>query len=182
MMPGTDHGSPTSRPVRTGFTMIEVLVVMVMIAIMAAVAIPKLGNVGSTRAAVAARMIARDLTYARERAIATGTRVWVVFNAGAQSYSVMSENPSSPGRAGAFVMADPNLSGKNYIQYLNTGEYAGVTMSSVNFDSNLEVGFDWVGKPYNNASNPLAATGTISLSNGFGVTVEVGTGLAKVTP
>lgn len=165
------------------FTLIEIIVVMIVISIMAVVALPSFSNVGSSRAGVAARMIARDLTYARERAIATGTRIWVVFSASTNSYSVLSENPASPGRAGASTMTDPNGSGKSYIQYLNTGDYAGVTFTGITFDAGTEVGFDWVGKPYNSTSAALSAAGTITLSaGGYTVTVQPSTGLAKVTP
>jgi len=163
--------------------MIEVIVVLLMIAILAAVATPRIAGISTNRSAVAARMIARDLTYARERAIATGTRTWVVFNAGTSSYSVLSENSASPGRAGATTMTDPNGNGKSFVQTLNTGDFAGITMTGVNFDSGAEIGFDWVGKPYNSASNPMSAAGTVTLnSGGFVVTVQPTTGLAKVTP
>jgi MSHA pilin protein MshC len=165
-----------------GFTLIEVIVVMLMIAILAVVATPRLTNLGSSRSGVAARMIARDLTYARERAIATGTRTWVVFSLGTHSYSVLCENPASPGRAGATVMTNPNGNGKTFVQYLNAGEYAGVTMTGVTLDAGAEIGFDWVGKPYNSASTALAAAGTVTLSSGYTITIQPATGLAKVTP
>ncbi len=177
--PGTSAFPPRRRD---GFTLIEVIVVMIIVAILAVVATPKLANLGSSRSGVAARMVARDLTYARERAIATGTRTWVVFSPGTNSYSVLSENPASPGRVGASTMTDPNGSGKPYVQYLNTGEYVGVTMSGAAFDSGTEVGFDWVGKPYNNTSTALSAAGTVTLSNGYSVTIQPTTGLAKVLP
>lgn len=168
---------------RPAFTLIEVIVVMVIVAIMAAVAVPAFSNARSSKAAVAARMIQRDLTYARERAIATGTRTWVVFSAGTNSYSVLSENTASPGRAGASVMTDPNGSGKTFVQYLNTGELTGVTMTGATFDAGSEIGFDWVGKPYNSTSAALSAAGTVTLSvGGYTVTVQPSTGLAKVTP
>ncbi len=165
------------------FTLIEVIVVMVIIAIMAVVALPTFSNINSSRAGVAARMIARDLTYARERAIATGTRTWVVFSAGTNSYSVLSENSASPGRVGATTLTDPNGSGKSFVQYLNTGDYAGVTITGATFGSGSEVGFDWVGKPYNSSSTALTAAGTVTLSAGsYTITVQPTTGLAKVTP
>lgn len=166
-----------------GFTLIELIVVIIIAAIMAAVAIPRLSNLSATKAAVAARLIARDLTYARERAIATGTRTWVVFSPGTNSYSVLAENSASPGRVGATVLSDPLGNGKNYVQYLNTGDFAGVSMTGATIDAGTEVGFDWVGKPYNSTSTDLSAAGTITLSaGGFTVTVQPGTGLAKVTP
>lgn len=167
---------------RRAFTLIEVIVVILIVAILSVVAAPRISNLGSSRAGVAARSLARDLTYARERAIATGTRTWVVFSPSTHSYSVLSENIASPGRAGASTLTDPNGSGRPFVQYLNTGEYAGVTMASAVFDSGLEVGFDWVGKPYNVAGSALAANGTVTLSNGYSVTVEATTGLAKVLP
>lgn len=155
---------------------------MVMVAILAVVATPRLSNLGTTRAAVAARTIARDLTYARERAIATGTRTWVVFSTATNSYSVLSENPASPGRVGASTLTDPNGNGKPYVQYLNTGEFVGVTLTGVTLDAGTEVGFDWVGKPYNNTSTALSSAGTISLPNGYSVTIQPSTGIAKVLP
>jgi prepilin-type N-terminal cleavage/methylation domain-containing protein len=169
-------------PTRPGFTLIEVIVVILMVAILSAVAVPRLANIGSSRAGVAARSIARDLTYARERAIATGTRTWVVFSPSTHSYSVLSEDPANPGRIGATTLTDPNGTGKPFVQYLNTGEYVGVTMSSAVFGTGSEVGFDWVGKPYSNSSTALSANGTITLSGGYSVTVEATTGLAKVLP
>lgn len=167
---------------RRAFTLIELIAVILIVAIMAAAAIPSLSNISTTRSAVAARMISRDLTYARERAIATGTRTWVVFATVSHSYSVLAENAASPGRAGASVMTDPNGSGKSYIQYLNTADYAGIQITSANFDSGAEVGFDWVGKPYNSSSTALAAAGTVTLTGGYTVTVQPTTGVAKVTP
>jgi prepilin-type N-terminal cleavage/methylation domain-containing protein len=165
------------------FTLVELIVVMVIVAIMAAVAVPAFSNSGSSRAAVAARMISRDLAYARERAIATGTRTWVVFSPGTQSYSVLAEDPTNPGRANASPLNDPLNNGKRYIEYLNSGELVGITLTGATFDSGTEIGFDWVGKPYNSGSTLLSAAGTVTLSaGGYTVTVQPATGLAKVTP
>lgn len=167
---------------RPAFTLIEVIVVILIVAILSVVAAPRLSNLGSSRAGVAARSIARDLTYARERAIATGTRTWVVFSPSTHSYSVLSENPASPGRVGATTLTDPNGTGRPFVQYLNTGEFAGVTMASAVFGSGSEVGFDWVGKPYSSSTTALSANGAVTLSSGYSVTVEASTGLAKVLP
>lgn len=181
--PRTRGPADPAQPGRAGFTLVELIAIMVLVSILAVVAIPKVTNIGSNKAAVAARMIARDLTYARQRAMNTGTRVWIVFSAGTSSYSVLSEDPANPGRLNASTLTDPNGSGKPYVQYLNVGEFAGVAMTGATFDAGSEIGFDWVGKPYNSASAVLTAAGTVTLSpGGYTVTVHPGTGLPKVTP
>lgn len=181
MKTATTHSRSARSRRRTGvggFTLIELIVVMTIAAILAAVAVPTLSNLGGTRKSVAARVIVRDLAYARERSMETGTRAWVVFSTGTNSYSVLWEDPANPGRAGATALSDPALTGKTYVQYLNTGEFAGVTLASAVFDSGSEVGFDWVGKPLNNTSASLSANGVVTLTGGTTVTVQAATGLA----
>jgi hypothetical protein len=148
---------------------------------MAAITVPQLSNLGSTKAAVAARMIARDLAYARQRAMNTGTKVWVVFSLGTQSYSVLAEDPNNPGRMNASTITDPNGTGRPYVQSLNTEELAGITMTSVTFGSGTEVGFDWLGKPYSDANTLLSVDGKVILSPGsYTVKLYPTTGLTKV--
>jgi prepilin-type N-terminal cleavage/methylation domain-containing protein len=173
-------GRSRRRPRAAGFTLIELIVVMVVVAVTAMAAIPAMTNVGSTRRLAAARQVMRDLSYARERALSTGTRTWVVFAVGANTYTVLQENPASPGRAGAAAMTDPNGSGRTYVQRLNTGEFAGVTLASANFDNGNEVGFDWCAKPLNSTQAPLAAAGVVTLTGGTTVTVQPATGLVTM--
>jgi prepilin-type N-terminal cleavage/methylation domain-containing protein len=159
------------------FTIVELIIVLVVVGVVAAVALPSLASVGGSRSAIAARVMVRDVTYARERAIATGARTWVVFNVGASSYSVLGEDPANPGRFGALALKDPANPGRTYVQTLNTGEFAGVTLLSASFDGAAELGFTWLGQPLNSAQNPLATQGTVTLTGGRTVTVQVGTGL-----
>lgn len=159
-----------------GFSLMEVVVVMVIAAIMAAVAVPAISSLSGSRASAAARLLVRDLSYARERAIATGLRTWMVFNVGTSSYSLLQEPAGSPGRSNAIAVIDMARQ-KAFAQSFNTGEYVGVTISSAAFDGNVECGFDWLGKPLNSAQNSLAANGVVTLSGGKTVTVQVGTGV-----
>lgn len=160
------------------FTLVELIAVLVVGSLIAVIAVPRMATVSPMRRGFAAQQIVRDLSYARERAIATGTRTWVVFSVGTNSYSVLAENPASPGRAGANVLIDPGFAGRNYVQYLNSGEFAGVTIASAAFDAGAEVGFDWLGRPYNATSSLLAAAGVVTLTGGTTVTVQVETGVA----
>jgi len=162
----------------TGFTLIELIVVLVVTAIVAAVALPSLASASTTRRAIGANQMVRDLAYARERAISTGTRTWVVFSTTTNSYSVLQENPASPGRVGAIALDDPANPGRTYVQYFGTGDFVTVSLQSVSIGTGSEVGFDWIGKPYDSTSVALTSAGVVTLVGGKTVTIQPITGLA----
>ena len=167
-----------TRPPRAGgFTILELIVVIVILAVLAAVAVPTVATVGMTRGAAAGRQLLRDLTFARQRAAATGTRSWVVFDVNAETWSVLAENPSLPGRANATVLTD-SASGHTFVQQLGTGAFFGVGITSATFDAAAQVGFDWLGRPLNSAETDLTADGVVTLTTGHTVTVLEGSGLA----
>jgi prepilin-type N-terminal cleavage/methylation domain-containing protein len=158
-----------------GFTLFELVVVIIITAVLAAVAVPAMSSVPGSRRAAAQRAIQRDLSYARERAICTGLRTWAVFNVGGNSYSLLAEPPGNPGRANAAVLADPGT-GRTFIRPLNSGELAGVSLVSAVFGTAAEVGFDWQGAPVTSAGAPLAAAGVVAITGGKAVRVEAGSG------
>jgi len=161
-----------------GFTLIEMVAVIVVLAILAGAAVPTLSALNASRSAMAGKQLLRDLTFARQRAVATGTRCWVVVDANADTWSILSEDPASPGRAGATVITDM-ATGRPYTIVLNTSEFQGVGVASCNFDGASEVGFDWLGKPLNSASASLAADGSVVLTGGEQVQVRTHTGYVK---
>ena len=162
-----------------GFTLVELIVVLVITAIVAAVALPSLASASTTRRAMGANQMVRDLGYARERAISTGTRTWVVLSTGTNSYSILQENPSSPGRAGAIAITDPTNSGRTYVQYFGIGEFVGVSLQSVSIGTGSEAGFDWIGKPYDSTAAALTTPGVVTLAGGKTVTIQPVTGLVS---
>ncbi len=161
----------------------ELVVVMTVTVIMSGVAVVALSSTTGNRATIAAKRLLRDMTFARQRAIATGTGTWVVFDTGApQTWSILSEDPSDPGRAAATPLTDP-ATGADMVETLGTGTFIGVQLVSATFDTGSEVGFDWLGQPLNSDDDPLAVAGTVELSDGHQVTVEVTTGhIAYVAP
>ncbi len=166
----------TRRPGRGGgFTLIELLAVMVIIAILAAVTVPSMNAMDDTRAAMAAKELLRDLSFARQRAVATGAVTWIVFDVNAESWSILAEDPAAPGRAGASVISD-FATGRTYTQTLNTGSYSGVEIVTAAFDGDVEIGFDWLGRPINAAESDLAAQGAVTVTGSHEVTVAVETG------
>jgi prepilin-type N-terminal cleavage/methylation domain-containing protein len=162
---------------RRAFTLIELVAVMVIIAVLAAAAVPTLDTMDSSRAAVAARQIARDLSHARQRAVATGNRAWVVFDPadGAGSWLILDEDPSAPGRAGATAIEDP-ATGRPYRQTLGVGPLINVGLAAVDFDGDVEIGFDWLGRPLDATGNDLAAAGSVTLTSGHAIAVTPETG------
>lgn len=83
----------------SGLTLIEVIVVMIIIGIVAAIVLPKIDFGGtSSRASVdgAANMIASDIRYTQECAMATRTSKTITFSAGGNSYLFNPTNNLDP--------------------------------------------------------------------------------------
>ena len=111
-----------SAATRRAFSLVELIAVVVVISIMAAVAIPAIGNLTSTRAAAAARQLARDLTFARQQAAARGVTVWVVLSTANESYSILAESAATPGLANALTINDP-ATGQVFVQRFMSGDF-----------------------------------------------------------
>lgn len=163
-----------------GFTIIELIAVMAVAAILAAAAIPALGMLDAGRSKGAAKQIVRDIDYARARAMTTGTVSWVVFDPGADTYSVLAESVLAPGRAGAATITDPATQAP-FIVRLNQGEFAGADLLAANFGGAAEVGFDRLGRPLRSDGTQQVVDGTVTLSGGNTVTVSASSGRAAHT-
>lgn len=166
-----------------GFSLVELIVVIVLVAIMAAAAVPAIGSMSAAKPAAAARLLARDLTFARQQALARGVPMWAVFSTTDDRYSLLVESVSTPGRAGATALTDP-ATGREFVQSFAGGEFSQVDLVSVSIGgaSGTDLGFDWLGRPLNASGDLLTAASTITLGGGHSVTVEPQTGLATVHP
>lgn len=159
---------------RRGFSLVELVVTLAVVAIMAALAIPAVASLATSRRGFAARQLVRDLEFARRRAMATGLTTWVVFDAAADRYSVLVENAASPGRAGAQPLVDA-ATGRTMVQQLNSGDFAGVDLITAAIGAGAEVGFDFNGRPLDSTQTPLAADGVIAMTDAsIRITAETG--------
>ncbi len=160
----------------SGFTLIEVLIVVAIIVIAAMIVVPMASSAASMQIRSAANMIAADLEYAKSMAISRGQNFSVVFDETTESYSVKDQTGST--------IAHPVKKGFNYIvDFRNDGRLNKVDIVDVDFDSTSEVKFDYLGSPYNGAGNPLNS-GVINLQAGgttMTVTVEPVTGFISIT-
>src|SRR6476661_4283988 len=77
-------------PARRGFTLVEILAVLVIIGIASAIVIPQLATRDDLRAAAAARILVADLIYAQNMAISQQRPIYVRFDKANNKYSLLS--------------------------------------------------------------------------------------------
>jgi prepilin-type N-terminal cleavage/methylation domain-containing protein len=159
---------------RRGFTLLEIMMVVLILAIAAAMAVPLMSSGAATKASAAAQMVAADLEYARSMAFTRGHVYRVTFDAGAESYQVQDQDGA--------VIAHPVNQGSTYHVQFGTGQLTGVQIVSANFDGTHQVRFDALGSPYNGNGTPLNS-GVIILQGGSTtqtIRVEPVTGVIRI--
>jgi prepilin-type N-terminal cleavage/methylation domain-containing protein len=155
-----------------GFTFIELVMVMLVIAVIAALALPKSSSDPVTLSAQVSQL-SGDIRYVQALAMTQGQRYRINFTAAGYTFTL----------ADAGGTAVPNqFSGSTGTTAWNSG--VTITLPPAGLPNNL-VAFDGLGIPYtdNVATVALASTATITLSQGGtsqGVTIAPETG--RVTP
>lgn len=178
-------------PRDSGFTMIELVMVMVLAAIVAAVAAPMLFK-GSTSVGVGAmgRKVKNDVIYARTLAMARSNldtpdvsspsfAYRVRFNvadancAGTDQYAIVNDADNNgvwgeyPNGAGVVESARTPATGEEYFCVPLAGDYAGYTVTA-DFGGSVPgvLGFDTRGIPYDSDGVRLASAVTITIAGG----------------
>ena len=114
-----------------GFTLVELVMVLVLIGIIAVVVTPNLGSVSSTKAPALADKLRADIRYAQNLAMTKNQAYRVYFNgapAPNPGYAVVYD--TSGGAWSSFGYAQDPAAGGNLSIALNTGQYAGITTST----------------------------------------------------
>jgi len=161
---------------RSGFTIIELLIVVVIIAIAALTVVPMVSSAASMQIRSAANMVAADLEYAKSMAISRGQYISVVFNEATESYQIEDQNGD--------VIQHPVKKGFLYtMDFRNDSRLDRVEIVSANFDATNSIKFDYLGSPYNGGGAALNS-GVITLRAGSftrTVTVEPVTGYISIS-
>ncbi|MFI5380234.1 MAG: Tfp pilus assembly protein FimT/FimU [Tepidisphaerales bacterium] len=155
---------------RSAFTLVEVLMVVVIIGIAAAVVVPQMSTRDDLKAIAAGRAVMSDLIYAQNMAITCQIHHYLVFNTTTQSYSVVSSADM------ATPITNPVNQSPYTVQFGNTGSggLRNMSIDSANFQgSNATVystiGFDELGTPVvytgSGADQPIS-TGAIAVRSG----------------
>jgi prepilin-type N-terminal cleavage/methylation domain-containing protein len=154
---------------RKGFTLIEIIIVVVILAIAAMTAIPMMSSGGSVQIRSAANMIAADLEYAKSMSISRGQNYSVVFDKNTESYRIEDQNSN--------MIPHPVKKGFYYIvDFKNDGRLNKVDITNVNFNSTDRVKFDCLGSPDNGGTISLSAGGPTAT-----ITVEPVTGFITIS-
>ena len=152
-----------------GFTLIEMLIVVVILSIAALAAIPMFSSGADMQIRSAANMIASDLEYARSMAISRGQKYSVVFDENTESYSIKKAGDTNP-------IDHPVKKGFPYtISFKTDSRLSKVDITNVNFNSTSTVRFNYIGSPDNGGTVNLQA-GSITAT----VNVEPITGFITI--
>lgn len=137
------------------FTLIEILVVVVILGIAAAIVVPAIGSRSDLKATSAARMIMADLIYTQNRSISQQRWHWVRFDLTNQSYEVLDQvDPSA-------VLIKHPVEASDFVVKLGTDgakPIQDVTFETVNFDGKLILAFDELGTPHSYDAGTKAMT------------------------
>lgn len=147
-----------------GFTMIEIIVVVVILSIAAAMAVPMLSSAGTMQIRAAGNMVAADLEYAKSMAISRGQRYSVEFDKTAETYRLVDQSGN--------VIPHPVKLGFSYVvDFKNDSRLSRVGILDADFDTTSKVTFNYLGSPYNGSGTDLNS-GVVTLQAG-GVTKTV---------
>jgi len=165
-----------------GFTLIELVAVLVIVGILSLTAAPALTSLPATRQAAATSQVLRDLQFARQTAVALGVRTWVLFDVSGNTCSLMIEDASNPGRAGRMPIVD-KVTGKDYVTDVAQGVFAGGGIANVSINGEVEVGFDFLGRSIASDESVLQMNGTVDMVGGRRISIMARTGHCfEVTP
>ncbi len=138
----------------SGFTVLEILIVVVILAIASVMVVPMMSSASSFQIRSAANIIAADLEYAKSLAISRGKDYAVIFNPAAESYQI--EDLSKPVGDSKRIIDHPIKKGFKYIiNFQNDSRLDKVDIYSVDFDGNLSVKFDYLGSPDNTSEGEI---------------------------
>ncbi len=146
----------------SGFTLLELVVVLVILGVLAVIVLPRLTE-GSFRSAAFAEQVSAAFRYAQRLAVATGCEIEVQVNSGSNDYAVRRRadgSDTSCGTTGAFTLGITSPAGG--------GAFAATATGGVTVSQGLTLRFNAQGLPTPNG-------GTV-IVGGRSIVIEADTG------
>lgn len=131
---------------RRGFTLVEMIVVIALLGIAAALVIPQMGSVQGLRVQAAVRTLVSDLTFAQADSIAFQQRRALVFDVPNNTYRIVAI-PGSTVDPDTNTLYSPSGPGGRYVVDLNTEQFAGARITATDFEIADTLIFDDMGGP-----------------------------------
>jgi len=157
------------------YTLAEMVVVVLVLAIAAAIVIGSIGTTKDAQAISGTRVLASDVELARNLAVTTQEPHTVLFSSDRQSYKVVA-NYTGGGYALATAVEHPVRGNERFeVRLASLGGMGSVVVETVNFGGQAYVTFDAEGEPSNGGSVTLRSGRT-----GMVVSVEALTGAVSV--
>ncbi len=175
---------------KSGFTIIEIIMVIVLVSILAFVVIARSGSYYPVKLNGAGEKLLSDIRYAKRLAMTNHRIYGILFDVSENSYTVYDygEPPLDPEEEPSAV-EDPYRPGNPEglrVDYDDNKYYNGIEIISAVFGETNELRFDSLGVPYgapdDDNDNKLDANGSVELGyrgNDFIITVIARTGKAS---
>ncbi|MDP8215720.1 MAG: prepilin-type N-terminal cleavage/methylation domain-containing protein [Candidatus Kaelpia imicola] len=139
------------------FTLIELIILITILGFVVLISVPNIDSYLDARIYSCAQKISSDIRYTQYLSIAEHESYGLEFNAAANYYRVYEVDTGNPA-------TDPYSRANMELDLDTTGEYKGVSISSVNIDASNELRFSSLGEPLDSSGNDLSAVGTIALN------------------
>jgi len=166
---------PAARLVRAagrGFTLLEILVVIVVLGIAGALVIPAMGQTGILKVQAAVRTIVSDITFIQAEAVAFQERRAMVFDVDTSSYALV-EVPGNTIEVEANTMFDPTKADGRYLVDFRDAKFGEARITSAAFSGTNTLIFDGMGGPVADAAGAVPGNGGIVRVVGSGQTFDI---------
>lgn len=133
----------------SAFTLVEVLIVVVLMAILAAVVLPAVGDSATSQLRGAATILVRDIQYVQAEAINTGQSLEIEFP-GDNQYRVLDPDGAADGTPALLRHPQndyPAHDGEFVVDFDDPGLLVGTTISSARFGGQPRLEFGRYGEP-----------------------------------
>lgn len=146
-----------------GFTVIELVLVLTLVSIISAVAIPLFIDIGGTTADAAAKKVMADLSSVRRMARNRNNTFSAIFDTTAETYTLVLYDPVANTET---TITDPLTQKPMVINFKTAPGLKGVDLQSVDFGGTNKIRFTSPGVPQDGSNANLTTTGTIVLKDG----------------